>query len=111
MEDEDQPPSLFRVFADHVHTAYIRPLNYPSSVCTEKTWIRLGMSDLSQCLVFQSFFSSPEPKAHRCAISITMVRRPSVVHLRPSSVHNAQTSSSQKPLGRSKPNFMLSLLG
>ena len=30
---------------------------------------------------------------------------------RPSSVHNAQTSSSQKPLGRSKPNFMWSLLG
>ena len=26
-------------------------------------------------------------------------------------VHNAQTSSSQKPLGRSKPNFMWSLLG
>ena len=33
------------------------------------------------------------------------VRRPSA------SVHNAQTSSSQKPLGRSKPNFMWSLLG
>ena len=29
----------------------------------------------------------------------------------PSSVHNAQTSSSQKPLGQSKPNFMWSLLG
>ena len=26
-------------------------------------------------------------------------------------VHNAQTFSSQKPLGRSKPNFMWSLLG
>ena len=26
-------------------------------------------------------------------------------------VHNAQTSSSQKPLGQSKPNFMWSLLG
>ena len=26
-------------------------------------------------------------------------------------VHNAKTSSSQKPLGRSKPNFMWSLLG
>ena len=38
------------------------------------------------------------------------VRRPSV---RPSSVvvHNAQRSSSPKPLGRSKPNFMWSLLG
>ena len=36
------------------------------------------------------------------------------VRRRPSSssvVHNAQTSSSQKPLGRSKPNFMWSLLG
>ena len=37
-------------------------------------------------------------------------RRPSYV-VRPSVVHNAQTSSSQKPLGRSKPNFMWSLLG
>ena len=38
------------------------------------------------------------------------VRRPAVV--RPSSVvHNAQASSSLKPLGRSKPNFMWSLLG
>ena len=35
------------------------------------------------------------------------VRRPSVVGV----VHNAQTSSSQKPLGRSKPHFMWSLLG
>ena len=33
------------------------------------------------------------------------VIRPSIV------VHNAQTSSSQKPLGRSKPNFIWSLLG
>ena len=39
------------------------------------------------------------------------VRRPSVVVRRPSSVHNAQTSSSHKPLGRLKPNFMWSLLG
>ena len=40
-----------------------------------------------------------------------MVRRrgPSFVR-RPSVVHNSQTSSSQKPLGRSKPNFMWSLL-
>ena len=39
-------------------------------------------------------------------------RRPSYV-VRPSSVvvHNAQTSSSPKSLGRSKPNFMWSLLG
>ena len=33
------------------------------------------------------------------------------VRCRTSSVHNAQTSSSQKPLGRLKPNFMWSLLG
>ena len=33
------------------------------------------------------------------------------VRRRPSAVHNAQTSSSQKPLGRSKPIFMGSLLG
>ena len=33
------------------------------------------------------------------------------VRRRPSVVHNAQTSSSQKQLGRSKPNFMWSLLG
>ena len=37
------------------------------------------------------------------------VRRTSSV--RPSVVHNAKTSSSQKPLDRSKPNFMWSLLG
>ena len=30
---------------------------------------------------------------------------------RPSVVHNAQRSSSPKPIGRSKPNFMWSLLG
>ena len=33
------------------------------------------------------------------------LRRPSY------DVHNAQTSSSQKPLGRLKPNFIWSLLG
>ena len=35
------------------------------------------------------------------------VHRPSASYV----VHNAQKSSSQKPLGRSKPNFMWSLLG
>ena len=35
----------------------------------------------------------------------------SVGVVRPSVVHNAQTSSSPKPLGGSKPNFMWSLLG
>ena len=54
---------------------------------------------------FCCFFSSPEPKANRRAYSIPMVWRPLS-----SVVHNAQTSS-QKPLGRSKPNFMWSLLG
>ena len=39
------------------------------------------------------------------------VRRRRLSVPRPSVVHNAQTSSSQKPLGRSKPNFMWSLLG
>ena len=48
--------------------------------------------------------SLPEPKAHRYAYRIPMVRPSSAV------VHNAQTSS-QKPLGRSKQNFIWSLLG
>ena len=39
------------------------------------------------------------------------VRRPSSSSSVVVVVHNAQTSSSQKPLGRSKPNFMWSLLG
>ena len=39
------------------------------------------------------------------------VRRTSLVVVRRPSVHNAQTSFSQKPLSRSKPNFMWSLLG
>ena len=47
--------------------------------------------------------SSPEPKAHRLAYRILVVRRPSV--------HSAQGYSSPKPLGQSKPNFMWSLLG
>ena len=47
-------------------------------------------------------------------VCIPMVRRPSYVVRRPSVVgvvHNAQTSSYQKLLGRSKPNLMWSLLG
>ena len=51
------------------------------------------------------FFSSPEPKAHGELIGYPWSG------VRPSSVHNAQRSSSPKPLGRSKPNFMWSLLG
>ena len=58
---------------------------------------------------FPTFISSPEPKAHRWAYRIPMVRRPSVV--RPSVRRSQfQTSSSPKPLGQSKPNFMWSLL-
>ena len=61
--------------------------------------------------VKSTVFSSPEPKAHRWAYSIPMLRRPSyvvvVVRRRP----QFQTSSSPKPLGRSKPNFIWSLLG
>ena len=55
--------------------------------------------------------SSPEPKAHRWAYSIPMVRRPSSVRRPSVVVRNAQRSSSPKPLVRSKPNFMWSLLG
>ena len=39
------------------------------------------------------------------------VRRPLLSLSSVIAVHNAQTSSSQKPLGTSKPNFMWSLLG
>ena len=52
-------------------------------------------------------FSSPEPKAHRGAYRIG--RRPASVRRRrrPSSVvHHFQRSSSLKPLGQSKPNFI-----
>ena len=55
-------------------------------------------------------FSSPEPLGSQGELIVYQwsgVRRPSVVVV----VHNAQTSSSRKPLGRSKPNFMWSLLG
>ena len=72
-------------------------------------------SNLAEIGRLHHIVSSPEPKAQRCAYSIPMVPAASVV--RPSivspssSVHNAQRSSSPKPLGRSKPNFMWSLLG
>ena len=49
-------------------------------------------------------FSSPEP----WLIGELIVYPWSGVH---PSVHNGQTSSSQKLLGRSKPNFMWSLIG
>ena len=57
-------------------------------------------------------FSSPEPLGSQGELIVYQSsRRPSV---RPSSVRRRkqfQTSSSPKPLGRSKPNFMWSLLG
>ena len=53
--------------------------------------------------------SSPEPSGSQGEL---IVYPWSVVRRRPSSsVHIFQTSSPQKPLGRSKPNFMWSLLG
>ena len=62
-----------------------------------------------------SIISSPEPLGSQSElIAFQWIRRPlSVRHpsVRKSVFHNAQTSSSQKPLGRSKPNFMWSLLG
>ena len=89
-----------------------------SQMKTKFTWDHHGIeekiySNDSGQLLF--FISSPKPKAHRLAYRILMVRRPSGVHrlssvVRPS-VHNAQRSSSPKPLGQSKPNFMWSLLG
>ena len=50
-------------------------------------------------------FSSSEPKAHRYAYSILMLRRPASVR-RP----QFQRSSPLKPLGQSKPNFIWSIL-
>ena len=52
--------------------------------------------------------SSPEPSGSQGEL---IVYPWSVVRRRPSSVHIFQTFSPQKPLGRSKPNFMWSLLG
>ena len=60
-------------------------------------------------------FSSPEPLGSQGELIVyPSSRRPSVRRRRPSAssvVHNAQRSSSPKPLGKSKPNFMWSLLG
>ena len=62
-------------------------------------------------LVFTRVYiiSSPEPSGSQGELIVY----PWSVGLRrrPSSVHIFQTSSPQKPLGRSKPNFMWSLLG
>ena len=61
-----------------------------------------------------TLFSSPEPLGSQGELIVyPSSRRPSVRQCRPSAasvVHNAQRSSSPKPLGRSKPNFMWSLL-
>ena len=65
------------------------------------------------CTANQYIFSSHEPKAHGELIGYPWsgVRRP--LSVRPSPVPRSQfqTSSSPKPLDRSKPNFMWSLLG
>ena len=53
---------------------------------------------LSPLIYKQDIVSSPDLKVHRTHGPASVV------------VHNAQTSS-PKPLGRSKPNFMWSLLG
>ena len=58
--------------------------------------------------------SSPEPLGSQGELIVYPSSwRPSVRRRRPSSVvvHNAQRSSSPKPLGRSKPNFMKTILG
>ena len=55
--------------------------------------------------------SSLEPKAHTGAYSIPMVRRRRPSSSSSSVVHNAQTSSFQKPLGRLKPNLYEASLG
>ena len=69
----------------------------------------LGLDVGSDCFSFWFLhtFSSPEPKIGELIVyPWSGVRR-----RRPSVVHNAETSSSQKQFGRSKPNFMWSLLG
>ena len=65
---------------------------------------------------FLHFFSSPEPKAPRWAISIpvtpaSVVRRPSVCpSVRPSVRQHFQTSSPLKPQGQLNSNFIWRLL-
>ena len=65
-----------------------------------------------QKIMIWPIISSPEPLGSQDELIVyPSSRRPSV---RPSVgvvVHNAQRSSSPKPLGRSRPNFMWSLLG
>ena len=59
--------------------------------------------------IFKCFFSSPEPKAPRWAISIPVT--PASVVRRPSSVRqHFQTSTPLKPLGQLNSNFIWRLL-
>ena len=62
------------------------------------------------CLLFL-FFSSPEPSGSQGELIVYPWSGVVVRRRLSSSVHIFQTSSPQKPLGRSKPNFMWSLLG
>ena len=80
-------------FASRCHSSICAP---PPAFSFSSTWI----------------FSSTEPLGSQCELIVyPSSRRPSV---RPSVRRRRkqfQTSSSPKPLGRSKPNFMWSLLG
>ena len=81
-----------------VHPSVVRPSSVLFLIADDKIFL----AHLSRRLIGE-LIGYPWSGVHPSVV------RPSVV--RPSSVHNAQTSSSQKPLGRSKPNFMWSLLG
>ena len=73
-----------------------RPILLGLNVIREVGYIMGKASCINMLQTAFLIISSPEPKAHGPA---------SVV------VHNAQRSSSPKPLCQSKPNFMWSLLG
>ena len=84
---------------------------------TPHTW-SYEIASMAMHLILEfNCLSSPEPhlsrRLTRWAYSIPMLRRPSVVRRRrrqSSPVHpQIQTSSSPKPLGQSKPNFMWNL--
>ena len=72
-----------------------------------------NLGHLKKSFLFAFIFSSPVRLIGELIVyHWSGVRRTSLsVRRRPSVVHNAQTSYSPKPLGRSKPNFMWSLLG
>ena len=69
----------------------------------EISWEPLVFSVMVGC-----FFSSPEPKAPRWAVSIPMT--PASIVCRPSVHQHFQTSSSLKPLGQLNSNFIWRLL-